>query len=263
VQEVPEAPKKSRKKLYSIVAVAAAVILIAVVALVLFLPSGLGETIPYSFSYKPGEKLAYVTNITMSSNTQSVTETGTTTIDVLSFDGEIYTVNETVGYAVYGMSQQYSFTLMMNKHGQVINSSGIPSEVQQAYPMLGNSPGFGMFINRTEVREGETVTVPLNTSISVINMTGTMYFKFGVIQNYTVTGGTFKTFRTDLTTDNIYITSNGGSMTANMNGQFYMEYGTCKLVDAHIEETASGSASGQSIQMTLTMQMTLTQDLLP
>ena len=171
-QELPQTVKESRKKLYSVLGVVAAAIVIAVVALALFAPTGLGQTIPYGFNYQPGERLTYNISISMSSSGQTVTEAGTAEIDVLGFDGENYSISESVGFTLNGIQQNNSFTLVINKHGQLVSSSNVSASVQQSFAMLGNSPGFGMFINRTEVREGENVQMPLNLSSAGVTMTG-------------------------------------------------------------------------------------------
>jgi len=113
-----EPTRKSRKKLYALLGIVLIAVLISVVVITFFVPRGLGETIPYGFNYAVGEKMVYDLSMSVNVGGQSMSETGTISMEVLSFDGDNYTINETASFAVQGMPQQeVSFTMRMNKFG--------------------------------------------------------------------------------------------------------------------------------------------------
>jgi hypothetical protein len=181
---VPSQPRRFGRKLYALLGVVAVVAVVSVVVFMFFLPRGLGETIPYGFNFAVGEQMTYDMSITISGAGQPVSETGTIGMHVLSFDGENYTINETMRVVVQGISQDVSYTVKMNKTGYITDISSLPAQTQQVYSMFMGMPGFGGFFNKTEARVGETWEVPLNVGNSSFSMAGTINYKFGDIQKY-------------------------------------------------------------------------------
>jgi hypothetical protein len=260
---VPGQPRRFGKKLYVLFGVVAVVAVVSAVAFLFFIPRGLGEIIPYGINYSVGEQMTYDIAINMSSGGQTVSETGTLSIHVLSFDGENYTVNETMVVVVQGISQETSFTMNMSKTGYITDFSGLPAEAQQTYSMFMSMPGFGGFMNKTQARVGETWRIPLSMGNSTFGMGGTVNYRFGDIENITVPAGTYKTFKMEISTEEAYVSSGSTSVGLNMNGQICLEYGTCRLVDMNMEETMSGSGTGQTSSATVTIHTTLVQDTQP
>ena len=259
----PGQPRRFGKKLYVLFGVVAVVVVVCAVAFLFFIPRGLGETIPYGLNYTAGEQMTYDIAINMSSGGQTVSETGTLSIHILSFDGENYTVNETMVVVVQGISQETSFTMKMSKTGYITDFSGLPAEAQQTYSMFMGMPGFGGFMNKTQARVGEIWRIPLSMGNSTFGMGGTVSYRFGDIENITVPAGTYKTFKMEISTEDAYVSSGFTSVGVNMNGQIRLEYGTCRLVDMNMEETMSGSGTGQTSSATVTIQTTLVQDTQP
>jgi hypothetical protein len=260
---VPSQPRRFGRKLYALLGVVAVVAVVSVVVFMFFLPRGLGETIPYGFNFAVGEQMTYDMSITISGAGQPVSETGTIGMHVLSFDGENYTINETMRVVVQGISQDVSYTVKMNKTGYITDISGLPAQTQQVYSMFMGMPGFGGFFNKTEARVGETWEVPLNVGNSSFSMAGTINYKFGDIQNITVPAGTYKTFKMEMSTNDAHVSSGSVSMSVNMNGQIHLEYGTCRLVDMNLQESMSSSGMGQTTTASVSMQMSLIQDTRP
>jgi len=262
-EPLPPSPPlvKSKRKFYAILGLTCIAILVFALVLIFFVPRGLGETIPYSFNYVVGEKMAYNMSVTVTGTGQSASETGTVEIDVLSFDGANYTLNETTSLTTSGQTQRFSYLVMMNKSGQMVNISNLPSQMQQM-DMLGMRPGFGFPSNKTEARVGETWQLPLDLNNSEFNMSGTLNYRFGDIQNFTVPAGTYKAFMIEASTDNIYASAADISVSMNMDGQLHLEYGTCRLLDMnmHATETVTGT---QTITMSMNIQMQLTQHFKP
>ena len=259
-----EPVRKSRKKLYALLGIVLVAVLISVVVITFFVPRGLGETIPYGFNYAVGERMVYDLSISANAGGQSMLETGTISMEVLSFDGDNYTINETVTLAVQGVQQQeVSFTIGMNKFGQMTDFSGVPSEMQSIYSMFGGVPGFGSAFNKTEARVGESFQLPLDLGNSTFSMSGTINYKFVEVQNVTVTAGPFKIFKVEISTNDVHASISGVSVSLNMHGWIRQEYGTCRPIDMNMETTETASGQGQSITMTISMQMTLKQYIQP
>jgi hypothetical protein len=256
-------PRRFRRKLYALLGVVAVLVVVSVVVFMFFLPRGLGETIPYGFNFAVGEQMTYDMSITISGAGQPVSETGTVGMHVLGFDGENYTINETMRVVVQGISQDVSYTVKMNKTGYITDISGLPAQTQQMYSMFMGMPGFGGFFNKTEARVGGTWQVPLNVGNSSFSMAGTINYRFGDIQNITVPAGTYKTFKMEMSTNDAHVSSGSVSMSVNMNGQIHLEYGTCRLVDMNVQESMSSSGVGQTTTASVSMQMSLIQDARP
>ncbi len=230
------------------------------VVITFFVPRGLGETIPYGFNYAVGEKMVYDLSMSVNTGGQSISETGTISMEVLSFDGDNYTINETVSLAVQGVPQQeVSFTIRMNKFGQMTDVSGLPSDMQSIYSMFGGVPGFGSAFNKTEARVGESWQLPLDLGNSTFSMSGTINYKFGEVQNVTMAAGPFKIFKIEISTNDVHASISGVSVSLDMHGWVRQEYGTCRPIDMNMETTEIVSGQGQSMTMTISMQMTLRQ----
>lgn len=257
-----EPVKKSRKKMYALMAAVAvaAVVIAVVVAPVFQVPPGYGQTIPFGLNYNVGEQLTYSISITVSANGQQVAETGNMSMQVVSFDGDNYTINVATHYEVEGASYDNSYTEIINKADQLVGTQNLPAQLQNDYSMIQGSPGNAMFLNRTTIQVGQTIQVPISFSNSTLSISGTENVKVYDIENVTVPAGTYKTFRLDISIDNTQATGQVSGQTVvadyNFNGHISMDYNTCRPVEFNIQ--GSGSAEGET--MNLTIKMTLTSD---
>lgn len=253
-QPSAEPVRKPRKKLYILIGIVAVAAVLLGTVLIMSIPQGLGATIPYGYSYNVGEKLTYSIFITESASGQQASVTGTGTMQVASFDGENYTFDETTHYvASNGVSQDNSFTIVMNKEGQMVNSSNLPSDTQNLYSMIQGSPGYGLFLNRTQIRVGETYQIPINMSNSSLSLLGTINYNVANTENFTVPAGTYNTFKLDFSTSNFHGTDEGIYVSANVNGQVIDEVGTCHPVEfnAQVSATAQGATVNAKVSMIL------------
>jgi len=235
--------------------VAVAAVLIAVVLVSISqVPQGLGQTIPYSLSYTAGEKLTYSLSISLSANGQQVDETGTMTMQIVSFDGDNYTINEATQYEVQGASYTNNLTEIVNKEGQLVAAPNLPPQLQSYYSIIQGSPGNSMFLNRTEIQVGQTIQIPISFSNATMTMTGTENVKVAAIENITVTAGTYKTFRLDISTSNFQVSSQGVVATLSFTGYVHMDYSTCRVVDFNLQGTSS--AEGETVSITINSALT-------
>jgi hypothetical protein len=230
-------------------------------------------TIPLSYSYTVGDHMAYnitSTTILFEQNTSGTlvgtptvqTFTGTINMDVISFDGENYTINETLTIPFLNLNSG-SLTFVVNKTGYVTSISN-PAGMQEL------SSWFVWTFLKNETKVGETWQIPLSAltpSNSSIVSNGTVTEMFGDIQNITVPAGTYTVFNIDSSGTNLSTVvsllpllneSISGSFT--ISGQVSLEYGTCRLIDSSSQEDISYQKGGQSFTSIDLMHMELVQD---
>ena len=281
-----QAPSKRRfnKKLYLAIA---AVVAVAVIAVALFIPQG-AATIPLTADFKVGEKLTYNTttigrmeiqNSSFNASSLSgsnLTLTGTETVEVMSFDGEFYTLNHTTTENIGTHPITISILEKMNKTGYstyMINYGNATMETSDVN--LGYNGYLIQLLSKPEVKVGDSITIPFPfaTSTANIGVTGDLTMTFVGIQDVTVPAGTFRTFRVDITTNNLQMTINtpsfgnmSGSTTTskvNLEFQMYMEYGTMRQIKSAIQENMTFESTRMNYTMSITMNSTLQQDLKP
>jgi len=265
IPQVPEA--KNKKTRMPIVAAILAIVVVATVIAgtgLYFLnlngqePSPTGETIPLIYSYNAGEKMTYNLTETMAILGQKTTETGTTTIEILSAQAEIYTINTTTN-TQYG---SLSSIMTMDKTGRINDFDDLNSSVQQAFgPMSSRALMYGLGVNKSEVKVGESWQMPLNTQESYASLEGTMTCKVSEVKALTVPAGTYDVFKLEISMSNARFMStslNGTNidMTMNLDGYCYLEKGTCRTVESKFEAKTSSSVMGQFASMEIEMQLT-------
>jgi len=268
-QEIPPSPppaKKFRKKLQLVMGLIVVISVVLAVTFIFLLPKiGEGATVPLGLNYTPGEKLTYNLTITMSAMGYTQTATGINTMEILSFDGENYTMKLTI-QMLTPISSEMSYNMTMDKTGRIINYTGFPSEMQ-SFTFAG-IPGFGSYFQTNQTKVGESFQIPIYMNISGIIIDGTASYKISEIKNMTVSNcGIYQVFKTEINANNIHATGQSSSVTVNMNmnmnGYSYMEYGTCRLIEFNIQESITGTSGGYTMSMTMTMQMRLTEHTRP
>jgi hypothetical protein len=263
---LPPPSKRSRKKIYAVLGIVAVVTVASALVFAFLVPQSSGTIIPLSYNFTVGDTMTYnvtANETTMGRNSVSIM---TLNMDIVSFDGENYTINETFSVSLLG-PQSYSLTEKMNKTGYftITYISGLPAGMNQTNS-AGNGPlGFGTFFLKGQARVGETWQVPMGLSnLANIGPPGNLTYKFGDIQNITVPAGTYKVFRIDVSGSNLTMSSTMAGVSFSMNmslsGQEYLEYGTCRPIDFNLQESASSQSGGQNSTMTSYIQMILAQD---
>jgi len=262
----PPPPKRFGKKLYLAIGLIAVIAVVSAVTFTFLLPStGLGAPVPLGLNYTPGEEMTYSMTITMSSMGYTQTATGTTTMEILSFDGENYTIRQTV-HMLTPVSSEASYNLTIDKMGHIINYTGLPSSTQSLTSL--GMPGFGSYFQSNQTKVGENLQTPINMNISGIIIDGTVNYRVSEIKNMTVPGcGIYQVFKMETSANNIHATGQSSgvavNMNMNMNGYSYMEYGTCRLIEFSIQESMTGTSAGTTMSMSMTMQMHLTEHIRP
>jgi PKD repeat protein len=268
--------------------------------------AGSGETIPLKYNYTVGDHMTYNTTTAIMSMEQppytpghpvgtplAQDGTGTISTDIISFDGENYTISDTASISVdvYPMRPPISLTLTekIDKTGHPLTIlSGSPTELNSLlsglnYIALGGVPmaeiipaeltsllgglnSFGTFFLKDEAKVGETWQFPIselgNLSFGSI---GNLNFTFGNVQNVTVPAGTYKVFSIVASGSNLATSFNiaGVSYSENISasGQEYLEYGTCRLIDSNFQENISYQMGGQNYTTITSIRVQLIQDI--
>ena len=256
--------KRFGKKLYVTVA---AIIIIAVVIVAIFLvPSSEAEIISLGVHYFPGEKLTY--DITISSSSQignsstNFSTQRTLTVEVVSINGDTYTLKYTTTSSMAGNSTTTSY-LMDVKEADMVNLFTLLPVAFQQYPEYAeyvektnsSSPLETAFFNQSEAKVGDTWRIPVIFAVSA-TPDAEITVKFVAIQNLAVKAGNFKVFKIEFTQtsaqqsqiqfDNLYY--------IDVSGESYLEFGSCKQVQSTVQfnmTTSLGVNSGYSSAVTI------------
>jgi hypothetical protein len=283
-QSAPQAPPKRRFGKQLVVAVAALAV-IALIAAALFIPQG-AAIIPLTVNYEVGEKMVYDTGYAMTfdlGNTplpsgftmlplNSTSVNSTSSIEVIAFDGEFYTLNNTATIVLNQKPSSYSYISMMNKTGfstYVLNLGSQGTQQVTTNTSLGN-PYLAELLNRPEVKVGDTwqVKLPFSNSSSM-QTTGELTVTFGGFEDLTVPAGTFRVFRVDIASHNLSMRNNipgnnsGLNVAMNMDGKMYTEYGTMRQIKSTMQGTVTYESAEMNYSMNISMDMTMVQLLKP
>jgi hypothetical protein len=279
-------PKKGSnwfgKKLYAVIAL----VMVAGVVAALLVPQGTA-TIPLNVDYTVGEKMFYDTTLTMTFQDYNSTLTALVgqplndvsvnakqSIEVIDFDGEYYTLNHTTTSTLNEKPFSYSMIEKMNKTGYstyLLNLGNTEQEIPNT--SFTSNSYLTQLLNRSEVKVGDSVTVPFPTAVSGLGITGYLTMRFGGFEDLTVPAGTYRVFRIDVTSHNVSMNYNPSvsiaglnltsSMDMDLNYQIYMEYGTLRQVKSTMQEAVSYKSAMMNYTMTLSMDMTLSQHVKP
>ena len=286
-QEMPSLPqqpasnsfrsKRFGRKLYALGAV---VIVIIVVTAFLF-SNGTAEAIPLSLNYEVGERMVYVTSgvVTIqrynATNDKTATETMNTnsslSLDVVSFDDETYTLNNTITLDIQGRPVTSNITTKVNKTDYAKNFlSG--EALRLLYNLTSDTFAYEK-LTLPQAEVGDSLQIQVKTGNESIGMTGTLTLKFASIENIIVPAGTYKVFRIDYDTSDLTAHANLQSSLININfpdpipvnitGQTYLEYGTCRLIKFTCQETDYVQTAAQNYTYTSQSERTLTHHTKP
>jgi hypothetical protein len=273
--EQPTVPAPSRKrfgkKLYAAIAVA----VVAVIVIALLIPQG-AAIIPLSVEYTVGERMVYDATQTiamqMSNSTigaslglgsnNTLTMDSTTTVDVVDFDGEAYTLNYTSTMELLGKPVSFSYLEKVNKTGYTtILFSGATEALA---PSVGSQdPVLTGILGKPQVKVGDTWEIPINPNNASIGITGSLVLTFKGIQDITVPAGTYKVFRVDMTSKDIGMQTSAVSTTMSVNGEYYVEFETGRQIENNMQMTIQSQVMGVDTSITMSASTTLAQHTLP
>ncbi|XHH10034.1 MAG: hypothetical protein ACFCUE_05225 [Candidatus Bathyarchaeia archaeon] len=237
------------KKFYVL---AAAIIVVVLVCAFLF-SNYSAATIPLSLNYEVGERMVYASswqttteryNLTINiPATQTTNGNSTLTINILSLNGDTYTLNNTYNFDILGKPLNTNMTQQITKADYVNNF--LVGDAARLLNMTGDKFDYYK-LNLLQATIGESIQIPVNTGNESIGTTGTLNVKFASVEEITVPAGTFKVFRLDYTADfTIHANLQGGILNIQLpepvpgqiTGQTFLEYGTCRLIKSTVTET--------------------------
>ncbi len=268
----PQLPSKKRfgKKLY--VTLAALIAIAIIIAALLFVPTGNAEVISLGVHYSAGEKLTYdvkTSTSTQSGNSSSnLSEQSTLTVDVLSLNGDTYTINYTTSSNLAGYSMTTSHLLEVKQTDMVNLLTLLPVALQQ-YTINTNStnPSETAIFNQTQAKVGDTWQVPLDSTTSNSAPAPEITVTFAAIQELTVKAGTYKVFKIDFSQTNPQQSpSTLLHLNFDVSGESYLEFGTCKQIQSTLQLNMTSNpnlGSNINYNTVISFTSTLTQDATP
>ncbi len=268
----PQLPSKKRfgKKLY--VTLAALIAIAIIIAALLFVPTGNAEVISLGVHYSAGEKLTYdvkTSTSTQSGNSSSnLSEQSTLTVDVLSLNGDTYTINYTTSSNLAGYSMTTSHLLEVKQTDMVNLLTLLPVALQQ-YTINSNStnPSETAIFNQTQAKVGDTWQVPLDSTTSNSAPAPEITVTFAAIQELTVKAGTYKVFKIDFSQTNPQQSpSTLLHLNFDVSGESYLEFGTCKQIQSTLQLNMTSNpnlGSNINYNTVISFTSTLTKDATP
>ncbi len=199
---------------------------------------------------------------------------GQQTVDVVAFDGQYYTLNHTISlkFANYPETS-VSLTEKMNKTGYSTYIFDLGSAALTVSNTNGGYAGYlAQLLSKPEVKVGDSITVPFPTALQNMGIEGSIKLTFNGVQELTVPAGTFKVFRVDMTSNGLHFSTSALdgnssldlpsiSMSANMDCQTYMEYGTMRQIKSTMQEQLSLESSYMNFTINASMDTTLQEDI--
>ena len=267
VSTPPEAPPEAVKprfgrKLYLVIGLVAIAVTVtaSIIVFTQLLPSAKGEPVTLGLNYSDGEKMTYNISITTEAMGMEISQEGTWEMEVLSFDGENYTIRNTMTFD----QQVSSYTMKMKQTGYVIEYIELPLDVEQMFSSFSCVPGFGFYFTEEEMRVGESWKIPIDIETPWMDLEGTISYKLSKITSVTVPAGTYEALKINIKSSGLRATMEEMDfhLTSNINGYIYLENATCHLIELKLDQSITMSAMGQISQtMTMTMKIQLIEHL--
>jgi len=184
-------------------------------------------------------------------------------VDVVSFDGETYTLNYTSVSSEAGYSLTTSQIIEVKASEMITVLALLPIGLQLLDVNTNNTnPFMTAFFNQSTAQVGDTWQIPLTTGEPGYSQTENLTVTFKAIQDLTVPAGTFKVFRIDFSTNTQANPSTLTSLNLDLTGQSYLEYGTCKQIQSNLQVNMS-APSNTNYNVVDSFTSTLKQDLNP
>ena len=262
----PSQASKSRRRWYILAGLA--VVIVVALGTWSMLP-GEAEALLLGINYIEGEAMTYETNMTMEMMGQEFSFLMTYTLEVLDVEDGTYTIRTT--FNLMNQTQApatYSITARINETGQTVEFLDVPPEFQQTMSSFSFMPGNGLYFPMKEARVGDSWQIPIDMQTEQFNFTGSIDNRITETREVTVPAGTYEVFKLEIASSDfrmVYIpppelgATGPIEMDLTMSGYEYFEKGTCRVVEAKIDQTIEMSMMGQTLSMTMTLDMTLTE----
>lgn len=251
---------RHRRRLYAL----AGIIIIAVIASALYVPQAFGTSIGLSLNYTVGEKMVYTTtntvtnqmrntSINMETNPLSETYNSTASYEILSFNGENYTIKMTVTSEIMGRTITIPLTTNTSKTKYYNNF--LPSGAPPFFLNVSGNPTFEAYLAKSQVNVGDTWQFPVSTGNSSLGLTGELTLKFSGIQDLTVPAGTYKVFIIEISSSKLNMHADADylntihlsipkNMSLQISGNTYLEQGTCRVIKSDLIQETTFQATG-------------------
>jgi hypothetical protein len=248
----PKFKKKNGNKNHRVLYTAFAVLaILIVITAALLIPQHNSSPRGLSLNYAVGERMVYEnTNIatslmdnsafSLSDLTNSPSYNSTLILEVLSENGESYTVKQTGTMTPdLGMTMP-PLTVSIDKASFYKNFV----EPQGAFIFynVDSNPTLLAYLSQDKITVGDVWTIPVSTGDSSLGMTGEVTLKFAGTQELTVPAGTFQTMRIEINSKILTyysdgtIISNINGMNLQLSGTSYVELGTYRLIKADLTQ---------------------------
>ncbi|MCW4020873.1 MAG: hypothetical protein NWF14_06575 [Candidatus Bathyarchaeota archaeon] len=227
------------------------------------------EVVALGINYSQGEKMTYEIDITMKMVGQEFSYPMTYIIEILDKQNGIYTMRTT--FSLMNQTHPtatYSITARVNETGHTIEFLDVPPEFQQTMSSFSFMPGNGFYFPTEKAKVGDSWQISIDTQPEEFNLTGTINNEITETRRITVPAGTYDVFKLEVTSSEFTLVVKPPpelSMTESieigmtMKGYEYFEKGTCRVIEAKFEQTTNMSMMGQTISITITLDMRLTE----
>ena len=227
--------------------------------------------IPLIYDYVPSEQMTYNMSLYETDTAASwyglaLNKTGNMTMDVISFDGENYTIRERqtiTSSSPFNMTGTTSDTFQVNKTGYLIGITSNSAFLEELISWSNFIPVF----EKNETEAGNTWQISLSGAYQTSNSTfvfdGNLTETFGDIQNLTVPAGTYRVFSVNVSGSNLTMVENYPSLNTSTSenvttsGREYLEYGINRVIEMSIQMNISWIQNGQASEQTTSEQIEL------
>ena len=253
-----EAVKPRFGKRFVIGLVALSIIVVAsAIMFIQFLPGVRGDAVTLGLDYSVGEEMTYEIDMIIEMMGFEVSQEATLKMEVQSFDGENYTIRQTMMVEL----EESSFEMKMNKTGHIVEYLGLPPEFDQTFSSFFGVPGFGSYFTEEEVKVGESWETPFDVEVPGVDFEGTICYELSEITSVTVPAGSYEALKINIAGSDLHMGGMDFSANWSINGDIYLEKDTCRLIDVRFDQAITTTAMNQTVSMEMTIQMQLTEHL--
>jgi hypothetical protein len=211
-----------------------------------------------------GEEMVYLTTETGQLSNNSMSMNSTSTLKVVSFDGEYYTLNHTIT-TMLDRPISVSLTEKINQTGYA--KYLLPGDIQNAFGNTSSNPVLAALLSKPEAKVGDTWQIPLESGNATFGTTGSLTLTFADVEDITVPAGTYKVVKINVASDNlashVKIPQGTSDSTMSFSGSIYLEYGTCRQIKSDLQINMTIQSTILNSSMTYSSQTTLTKHTKP